>query len=99
MKMIKRNKTWSNHPTYEMRMLIQEMKTIRTVTENSQKKIQTPKIQQTTRQNPKTLSFEVTSITRPPQTSPYEETIDRHPHQQIGTWHKTRKLQEHTTPN
>ena len=89
----------------EMRMLIQEMKTIiRIVTENKQFSKENTNIKDSTnherqrksnKENPKTLSFEVVSIARPSQTSPYEETLKTPPtpHQRIGTGHKTRKKQ------
>ena len=65
-----------------MRMLIQEMKTIiRTVTENKQFSKENSNTKDTTnherqtksnKENRKALSFEVASITRSPQTSPYK---------------------------
>ena len=58
----------------EMRILIQEMKTIRTVTENEQHSKENSNTkdspnQETQRKNPIALFFEVAFIARPPQTS------------------------------
>ena len=68
-----------------MRILIQEMKTIiRTVTENKQLSKENSNTKNSPNQetqtkpnkeNPRALSFEVASITKLPQTSPYEEAI------------------------
>ena len=72
-----------------MRILIQEMKTIiRTVTENKQiskensntKDSPNPETQtKSNKENPNPLSFEVASIVRPSQTSPYGEAIKKPP--------------------
>ena len=81
-----------------MRILIQEMKTIITVTENKQLSKENSNTKdspnqetqtKSNKENPNALSFEVASIARPPQTSPYGETIKKPPPNEQK--HKSRK--------
>ena len=71
-----------------MRILTQQMKTIRTVTENKQLSKENSytenspnqeKQTKSNKENPNALSFEVSSIARPPQTSSYGEAIKKPP--------------------
>ena len=68
-----------------MRILIQKMKTIRTVTENNSPNQETQT--KSKNENPNALSFEMASIARPSQTSPYGEAIKEPPpnEQRYGT--------------
>ena len=72
----------------EMRMLIQKLKAIRTVTENKQLSKESSNTKDSPNQEMQTkpnkeksnaLSFEVASIARPPQISPYGEAIKKPP--------------------
>ena len=70
-------------------MLIQEMKTIiRTVTENKELSKENSNTKdspnqetqtKSNKENPNALSFEVASVAKPPQTSPYREAIKKPP--------------------